>query len=99
MHHTQGPTSPSMTGPLQQCQELKPPLYGNNWAHETNRQIFKCCYNQLKFFLHLLIIIWGIQCCYPRNLSNFQMMLLKSSLVTNAFIEGKSASCIDLDGA
>ena len=26
-------------------------------------------------------------------------MQLKSSLVTSAFIEGKSASCIDLDGA
>ena len=60
----------AMVGPLQQCQELKPPSYGNNWANETNKQIFKCCYNQLNFFLHLLIIIWGIRCCYPCNLNN-----------------------------
>ena len=93
MHHTQAPTSPSMIGPLQQCQELKPPSYGNNWANDTNRQIFKCCYNQLKFFLHLFIIIWGIRCCYPLNVDQH------SSLATNAFMEGKSASCIDLDGA
>ena len=39
-------------------------------GHMRHRQIFKCCHNQLKYFLHLLIIIWGIQCCYPHNLSN-----------------------------
>ena len=70
MHHTQGPASPRMIGPLQQCQDLKPPSYSNNWAHETNRQIFKCSYNQLEYFLHLLIIIWGNRCCYPCNLSD-----------------------------
>ena len=102
MHHTQCPASPSMTWPLQQYQELKP-LYNSNWTHEKNFQmllelaVFFICSSSYGVSGAIILVISVMQ--DATNTFTSISACLKSSIVTNAFTEGKSASCIDLDGA